>query len=144
MDNINQLQHLPGETWPIPYTEEIAKENIIQSQRYCEEQRESLNFSVSKLNLPIIKEDLNEENTRLIGAILIRPCKFFDYSHENVEIGYVMDQNYHGKGIMTNCLRSFLEYISKRFNFSLQIGRLNLKIELKIFLFELQTSPKIG
>merc|ERR1711997_340958 len=57
MDDVNQLRHLPKNTFPIPYCAQMATENILQNKAYCDEQSKKDNFCVQKLNLPIIYEN---------------------------------------------------------------------------------------
>merc|ERR1712178_362314 len=107
MGDFTQSQHLPENVLPDPYTEDSAKKDILKNQNFIESQGASTIFSVNKINLPIIYKE-----TQLIGAILIRP---FKNSFESVEIGYVLDSDFQGKGIMTESVRKFIYYVFDKF-----------------------------
>ena len=116
MDDVRQSRHLSNSTLPIPYTEKFAIEQIEQNRNLCENQSKSYNFSVSKLNLPIVvNHETSSSKDQVIGAILIRPSDLLSRSFESVEIGYVMDPDYQGKRLMSACMSIFLKHVFQRF-----------------------------
>lgn len=116
MDDVRQSRHLSNSTLPIPYTEKFAIEQIEQNRNLCENQSKSYDFSVSKLNLPIVvNHKTSSSKDQVIGAILIRPSDLLSRSFESVEIGYVMDPDYQGRGLMSACMSIFLKHVFQRF-----------------------------
>ena len=116
MDDINQLRHLDKNILPVPYSNEMASENILQNKNYCDEQLGKQDFCVQKLNLPIIYRNQKTSSNQLIGAILIRPAECLKYSFESVEIGYVLDPAFQRKGIMSKSIKKFIDFVFDRFS----------------------------
>ena len=116
MDDVRQSRHLAHTTLPMPYTKEFAIEQILENKKLCETQSENRELCVKRFYLPIIfKNGKTDSRTQVIGGILIRPSELLENSFESVEIGYAMDPDFQGKGLMSICMKTFLKYAFQRF-----------------------------
>ncbi|EAR00056.1 GNAT family N-acetyltransferase [Maribacter sp. HTCC2170] len=64
----------------------------------------------------------NKENNSLIGLIDV---KNIDWNVPKAEIGYFIDFNHQGKGIITNAVAILIEYLLKEYNFKKLLCRIN-------------------
>jgi len=66
---------------------------------------------------------LNKEKTKFIGMIDI---KNIDWRIPKAEIGYLIDSEYEGKGIISNALEYVIEYIINKYKFKKLLCRSNI------------------
>jgi len=65
---------------------------------------------------------IEKENNSFIGLIDV---KNIDWNVPKAEIGYFIDYNHQGKGIITNAVASIIEYLLKEYNFRKLLCRIN-------------------
>jgi len=53
------------------------------------------------------------ENNKLIGDVGIH---FFDFDKQQVEIGFTLDKNQHGKGYATECVTAMINFLIEKLN----------------------------